>query len=66
MIQKTRERPDKGRADTERASNQNQGKKRYEEFEGMNYEQKREPYNPHNSENRRDDINKDRNEGKRQ
>ena len=58
MSQNLRNQPGEGQGESESASNNNQERKRYEGFEGMNYEQRRQPYNSQYSNNRnRDDIN---------
>lgn len=51
---------DRGNRDINRTSNGNGESKNYEGFEGMNYEQVRQPYNPkHISRNRLNDERKD-------
>ncbi|MBB1286551.1 hypothetical protein HRH25_19370 [Flavisolibacter sp. BT320] len=49
-----------GERDTNRTANQSGERKNYEGFEGMNYEQPRQPFNPKNiSRNRSKDERKD-------
>jgi hypothetical protein len=72
MLQNSRNAINDGEGNSGRSTNDNvrqEIRKRFEGFEGMNYEQRRGPYNPHsgsqgpectdkvdNSRNRRDDL----------
>lgn len=58
MSQTMRNQPGEGQGNPGEASNTDQDKKCYEGFEGMNYEQRRQPYDPeHANYKRRDHIN---------
>lgn len=46
MSQNTRNQPSDSQGNSGRGSNETQDRKNYEGFEGMNYEQRRQPYNP--------------------
>jgi hypothetical protein len=62
MSQDTRNQPSERQRIPDRASNINQDRKRYEGFDGMNYEQRRQPYNPQNTNNKkRNEVNNGRN-----
>jgi len=57
MSQNTRNQPGDSQGNSGRESNDRREQRNYEGFEGMNYEQRRQPYNPgHISNNRRDDT----------
>lgn len=56
MSQNTRNQPSDSQETSGRGSNANQERNRYEGFEGMNYEQIRQPYNSRQN-NDREDIN---------
>lgn len=58
MSQNTRNQPGGSQENSGRNSGADRERKNYEGFEGMNYEQIRQPYNPqHSSNNDREDIN---------
>ena len=58
MSQNLRNQPNEDQLSSGRGSNENQFRKRNEGFEGMNYEQRRPPYNPkHGSSSDRNDDN---------
>lgn len=57
MSQNTRNQPSDSQGNSDRGSNANQDRNRYEGFEGMNYEQIRQPYNAQRNNNDREDIN---------
>jgi hypothetical protein len=46
MSQNIRSESSDSKGNSGRGSNESQDRKSYEGFEGMNYEQKRQPYNP--------------------
>lgn len=46
MSQNMRNESNDSQRNSGRGSNETQDRKKYEGFEGMNYEQKRQPYNP--------------------
>ena len=58
MSQEMRNRSGEGQGNPVRAS-EGSDRKRYEGFEGMNYEQIRQPYDPKRLNNNRRDLNKD-------
>ena len=49
MSQNTRNQPSDSQGNSGRGSNEMQERNNYEGFEGMNYEQRRQPYNPQHS-----------------
>ena len=51
MSQNTRNQPGDSQGNSGRGSNEPQDRKNYEGFEGMNYEQRRQPYNPQHTSN---------------
>lgn len=51
MSQNMRNQPSDSQGNSGRGSDENQDRKNYEGFEGMNYEQIRQPYNPHHTGN---------------
>lgn len=57
MSQNTRNQPSESQGNSGRLSNANRDRNRYEGFEGMNYEQVRQPYNQQQHNNDREDIN---------
>jgi hypothetical protein len=59
MLQNTRNQPSDDQGNSGRGSNEAQDRKNYEGFEGMNYEQRRQPYYPQHTSNR-NGINNDR------
>jgi hypothetical protein len=63
MSQNTRNQPSDSQGNSGRGSGERQNRKNYEGFEGMNYEQRRQPYNPQHI-GRRDGNNGERS-GKR-
>ena len=46
MSQNMRNQPSDNQGNSGRGSNETQERKNYEVFEGMNYEQRRQPFNP--------------------
>ena len=57
MSQNTRNQQSDSQGNSGRGSNESQDRKNYEGFEGMNYEQRRQPYNPqHIGRNNEDDT----------
>jgi hypothetical protein len=65
MSQDSSNRPGERQGNSGRASNESQNRKRYEGFEGMNFEQIRQPYNPQSA-NRTSDPNDNGNDRKRE
>ena len=53
MLQNMRNQPSDSGGNSGRGSNEMQERKNYEGFEGMNYEQRRQPYNPQYTNNNR-------------
>jgi hypothetical protein len=51
MSQNMRNQPGDSQGNSGRGSSDNSERKNYEGFEGMNYEQKRQPYNPPHADN---------------
>lgn len=51
MSQNMRNQPCDSQGNSGRGSNETQDRENYEGFEGMNYEQRRQPYNPHHIDN---------------
>lgn len=49
MSQNLRNQQGDSQGNSGRGSNESQERKNYEGFEGMNYEQRRPPYNPHHT-----------------
>jgi hypothetical protein len=59
MSQNMGNQPSDSQGSSGRGSNETQERKNYEGFEGMNYEQKRQPYNPQHVNNSRSNIHDD-------
>jgi hypothetical protein len=53
MLQNMRNQPSDSQGNSGRESKDTQERKNYEGFEGMNYEQRRQPYNPQSIGNNR-------------
>jgi hypothetical protein len=51
MSQNTGNQPSDSQGNSGRGSNESQERKNYEGFEGMNYEQRRQPFNPQHTGN---------------
>lgn len=51
MLQSMRNQPGDSQGNSGRGSNDNEERKNHEGFEGMNYEQRRQPYNPQHIDN---------------
>jgi hypothetical protein len=51
MLQNLRNQPGDSQGNSGRGADETQERKNYEGFEGMNYEQRRPPYNPHHTGN---------------
>ena len=51
MSQNTRNQPSDSQGNSGRGSDEMKDRKNYEGFEGMNYEQRRQPYNPQHTNN---------------
>ena len=51
MSQNTRNQPSDSQGNSGRGLNETQERKNYEGFEGMNYEQRRQPFNPQHTSN---------------
>jgi hypothetical protein len=66
MSQNQRNQPGDGQMDTGRTSNGNSERRQYEGFEGMNYEQRRQPYQPLQSANTNSDDPENGGSGKKQ
>ena len=58
MLQNTRKQPGEERGKSDHSRSENQERKNYEGFEGMNYEQERKPY-PRNTNNSRQNDDND-------
>ena len=65
MYQNSHNQPEENQQRSGRAQKENRNLNSYEGFEGMNYEQIRQPYNPHGGRKNNGDERSDRNGGKR-